>query len=1178
MANSIRAFELRKYYNPQASSPTGGANSGKPPSDLSKTSPPSHDALAAFTQVVSARLGVSGACVALTDGTVQNFVAGSTDSRDDGLDGSSDSSATAWFEAPDAAQGWLQLSRRILEGSSGAAKQRVFCIPDLTQDDDTKALPPVTGPPHLRFYAAAPILTDLDICIGVLCVVHDSPRQALSNQEAVFLQGMAKRCMGLLQMTREVGAQRRGLMMSDGIDSFIQHREGVQVKPAEKAPSSKATGRRKKFRPGETPQPDNSGGSTNIPQETSQAHEDSEEHPERMIHSAQQANKGHDSDAVHGETTYRKTFKRAAACLRMSLEVDGVMFVNGFIGWHGGMMPAGEPELELERENTQISKAEGTKDAPTSEAASRETRVFTSADYRKEIYTARSAEILGYAIQYGRELPPTTQVTESTKGLAHMNEGFLQHFLERHHEGRIWYFDEARRPFRFDGDALVPGEDEFGDAEHVAACFPSARQVIFSPLTDPVALKHLAGCFAWTSEIPPVFTDGTVLCSYKAFLHSVVAEISRLDTVAAVKQQSSFVSSVSHELRSPLHGILGAAELLAETDLDEFQNGLADTIRACGSTLQDTLSNVLSYAKINDFEQKQNKGGQARPKDSPWALENKAQEAVQQNGPSSGLFVPTDIALLCEDIVQVLESGRSYHAPNSDTAPNVTLNIGYRDSWLFMTEPGALRRIFMNIIGNAMKYSPGGAVVVSLDARDVETLDWQDEAKARQTDEGGTENRLVVFTVKDTGKGMSTDFLENRLFLPFHQEDAIKSEGVGLGMSIVKSLANLLAGKIEVTSQLGEGTEFKISIPMAAGKTKQHAPGAPAMEQSLATLRARELTVAIHGLDHATAQSLRAYLRDWFDCAVGAVDDEGPQPDIILVDGTDKEKSEELRTRLKAYDQRLAVLTVSVGPPKRASSTYFAGKHIWERVSRPLGPHKLAKALARCLERLQHSDQAPKDDHGEGQKQKAESTAVSSSRGDNPVSPRQQSSGAACSPHSPTGRFSPTASDGSHSDSAATPLAETGPSILLVEDNKINLKLLETFITKKGYTNVESAADGLQAVQAAERRAEGFDVIITDVMMPVMDGFAASRKIRELERTRRSSLDQSIRSRKPALLVALTGLASANDRDKALLSGVDVFVTKPVKFEELGALLARWERGEIEGGRDREAVEGASSS
>ncbi|KAK5696291.1 hypothetical protein LTR17_024327 [Elasticomyces elasticus] len=1027
------------------------------------------------------------------------------------------------------------------------------------------------------------MVTKLDICIGLLLIVHDSARQELSEQEWVFLQGMAKRGMEQLEITWEVEAQRRGSMMSEGIDSFIQHREGVTPNPPEESSSNQVKRVSTEVTSGATPQPASASRLVNIPHDSSQAHKDLKGNSKQLSQSAQQEKKGHDSDdTIHGETTYRKTFRRAAACLRTSLEVDGVMFVDGFIEWHAEMLPVAEPELELEREMTQIAKAEQTKDIPTNgETPNEEPCGFTSADYRKDIYAARRAEILGYSFQYGRPTPPTRQLTESTKSMAYMTEGFLQNFLERHPEGRTWYFDEARNPFRFDGDALVPGEDQFGDADNIALSFPNARQVIFSPLTDPVLRKHLAGSFAWTSEVLPVFTDRTVLCSYKAFLHSVVAEISRLDTVAAVKQQTSFVSSVSHELRSPLHGILGAAELLAETDLDDFQRGLMDTIRACGSTLQDTLSNVLSYAKINDFEQKRNRPAQNRPRDSPWALENKAQKAVQQSGSSAGLFVSTNVAYICEDIVHVLEIGRLYNTSSSDKAPTVTLDIRYHESWIFMTEPGALRRIMMNIIGNAVKYSPEGVVNVSLEAWDAEKTESQGEAQPRWCDEDETKKKLVAFTVKDTGKGMSKDFLENQLFLPFHQEDTVKSEGVGLGMSIVKSLVNLLAGKIEVTSRPGKGSEFKISIPMSAPKITQYVPSAPPIEQDIAVLRARNLTVAIHGLERAVAQSIRGYLVNWFSCVVVAFEGEGPHPDMILADGADDDNLEELQTRLGAYHQRLAVLTVTNGPPKPASSMYSVGEHIWERISRPLGPHKLAKVLGRCVESLQDLNQSHMKANAKEKQHKALSTkgshsmlaiatphsavAVSQPHEHSSVMRDRDTSDSVSPAHSRTGTIGSSPSDISQSNCAAMPLVSQGPSILLVEDNTINLKLLETFLAKRGYTNVESAADGLQAVQATERRAEGFDIVITDISMPVMDGFETSRKIRELEQRRLISSPPSLTSYKSALLVALTGLASVDDQDEALWNGVDVFLTKPVRLAELGELLGRWERGEISG-------------
>ncbi|KAJ9664849.1 hypothetical protein H2201_005070 [Coniosporium apollinis] len=1161
---------MSRYYNPRVLPPTEDARKAKPPPDSSTGSTISHDALTAFTQVVSARLGVLGAFVTLTDGSTQHLIAGSADNFEDHLDAGGNVTAAAWFNEPGATEGWLLLARRTLERSPGPATQRCFCIPDLTVDEYTKTLSSVTEPPSLRFYAAAPIITRLDICIGALFVVHDSARQELLEQEAAFLQDMAKKCVRQLEMAREVEAKRRGLKMSEGIDSFIQHREtGVPDASAE-TPSPQSTESNKKFTPGSSPQSQSVGKSTNIPQDRRppEADEDSKVEPEQPPSSSQQARKGHGHDAVHGETTYRKTFKRAAACLRNSLEVDGVMFVDGFVGFHGGLLPVGEPELELEREMTQIQKGKQTKDAAMNSDTSNEgARIFTSADYTDAVYTHRAAEILGCAIQQGRTMPPTTQLTESTKGLTRMDEGFLQHFLERHSEGRTWYSDEAGKPFRFDGDALISAEDQFEDANHMFSCFPGARQVIMSPLTDPVTLKHLAGCFAWTYDVFPVLTDGTDLTPNKSFLHTVVAEISRLDSVAAVKQQASFVSSVSHELRSPLHGILGAAELLAETHLDHFQKGLADVIRSCGSTLRDTLSNVLSYAKINDFEQKQNRAQQNRPSDSPWALENKAQEAVRQDGSSSGLYVSTDIAMLCEDIVQVLESGRSYSTSTSDTAPTVTLNIAYHEAWVFVTEPGALRRIMMNIIGNAMKYSPNGVVVVSLDVRDAKELEPQDEARPELRDENGVEHKIVVFTAKDTGKGMSKDFVENRLFLPFHQEDAMKSEGVGLGMSIVKSLVSLLAGKIEVKSQVGEGSEFKVNIPMAPGKVTQQESGAPTIEQSLTILRSKNLNVAIYGFEHTIAWSLRAYLVDWFNCTVVPLGDEESHPDIVIADGTRNNTFEEICTQLRAYRRRLAVLTICTGPPKPASSKYVAEKHIWEGISRPFGPNKLSKALLRCLERLQDLDQSETETNGfEEQQQQSPSSKRSYSRASIDTTCGSATADRNTSQeHSSEMRFLAA----SQINTTATLTTKSGPSMLLVEDNVVNLKLLNTFMSKKGYMDVETAVDGLQAVQAVERRTEGFDIIITDISMPVMDGFEASRRIRELERERGSSA--SSKSRKPALLVALTGLASANDRDEALRSGVDIFMPKPVRFEKLRELLAQWKREEISGGSGIEA-------
>lgn len=137
------------------------------------------------------------------------------------------------------------------------------------------------------------------------------------------------------------------------------------------------------------------------------------------------------------------------------------------------------------------------------------------------------------------------------------------------------------------------------------------------------------------------------------------------------------------------------------------------------------------------------------------------------------------------------------------------------------------------------------------------------------------------------------------------------------------------------------------------------------------------------------------------------------------------------------------------------------------------------------------------------------------------------------------------------------------PRLLLVDDNKINLRLLETFMRKRKYQFVDSAENGQLAVEAAMAHDEGYDIILMDISMPVMNGFEATRAIREIERTRRVAWNdgQSLDGQGPqqALIIALTGLASSRDQAEAFRNGVDLFLTKPVSFKEVGRILDNWE-------------------
>jgi CheY-like chemotaxis protein len=156
--------------------------------------------------------------------------------------------------------------------------------------------------------------------------------------------------------------------------------------------------------------------------------------------------------------------------------------------------------------------------------------------------------------------------------------------------------------------------------------------------------------------------------------------------------------------------------------------------------------------------------------------------------------------------------------------------------------------------------------------------------------------------------------------------------------------------------------------------------------------------------------------------------------------------------------------------------------------------------------------------------------------------------------------------------SAPTPVSRApsflpAPRLLLVDDNKINLRLLRTYMRRRNYPIVDEAENGLEAVDAMQNREEGYDIIFMDISMPILDGFGATRQIRQIERARKDkAAREGATAPSPALVIALTGLASSRDQSEAFTSGVDLFLTKPVAFKEVGKMLDNWEAN-----RDREA-------
>ncbi|KAF2997074.1 hypothetical protein E8E13_002486 [Curvularia kusanoi] len=758
----------------------------------------------------------------------------------------------------------------------------------------------------------------------------------------------------------------------------------------------------------------------------------------------------------------------------------------------------------------------------------------------------------------------------------------LTRLMDRHPDGAIWYATTAG--FMQVKDETLIEIDLEEEARKLASVFGSVKQLVFKPLTDRTSRKRLGACIAWRTQSTPVFTDSVDLRSMNAFMHVIECELARFDASHVAKQKTTFVSNVSHELRTPLHGVLGAVQLLTESGLDPMQKSLADIITTCGATLHETLTSVLSYAKINQFERRQHEYRQRHPPDTVWALTDKDGLASGPDRDYEGLYICTNLAMLCEEILGVLEAGKSFHSPHAGEV-TVVCNVEHEQNWTYHTEPGAFRRIAVNLIGNALKYTKSGSIVVTLSA-DRMIKD------GHRVSNDLTSGRTLTLTIEDTGRGMSKDFMDNQLFVPFSQEDPTSTHGVGLGMSIVKSLVSLLSGEIEVRSEEGKGTKMSVKIPMrlCAPGNCEKGEASTKFDQDVQTIRERGFSVVVYGFPQYVRESLTNYLRDWFECKLlePTLD---ARPDIVLVDEGNGDILDAVKRTSKVYGRRGVLLSIVMVPSRLGKKMDTIDGYIkWERVPRPLGPTNVANSLLSCLEKLddlrRHGENATIDEEateGGSQQRKASvnlqelqkilpNDGYMPSLGNLQISEAPQSSSPPPKAAKPRnvpfkqtltenqpGKMEKPSMKSEERRIASTADSTLDLRILIVDDNALNLRLLWAFFKKKGYRNVSQAMDGQQAVEAVQNSDDGVDIIFMDLSMPVMDGFEATRQIRKME-----SDNHRAPTVKDSVIIALTGLASQEDEDGAFDAGVDLFLTKPVQFPKLSKLLHQYQEGTLQ--------------
>lgn len=221
--------------------------------------------------------------------------------------------------------------------------------------------------------------------------------------------------------------------------------------------------------------------------------------------------------------------------------------------------------------------------------------------------------MLGAALcQRNRDSDSQSSLTsEST-----MSESVLRHLLRLYPHGQIFNLDddldsppinspsgggdiEMSDGFPFTVSRKSDSTRSMDDGNHLRSIFPTARSLVMYPLWDSHRDRWFASAFIWSSDPMRVFTNEQDLSYLAAFSNSAMAEVARLDMKLADSAKADFISSISHELRSPLHGILGMTDLLKDSDLDGQQVSHVATIETCGKTLLETINHVSSRGSLH---------------------------------------------------------------------------------------------------------------------------------------------------------------------------------------------------------------------------------------------------------------------------------------------------------------------------------------------------------------------------------------------------------------------------------------------------------------------------------------------------------------------------------------------------------------------------------------------------
>ena len=561
------------------------------------------------------------------------------------------------------------------------------------------------------------------------------------------------------------------------------------------------------------------------------------------------------------------------------------------------------------------------------------------------------------------------------------------------------------------------------------------------------------GATVWLSiSGTPVYNDSGTFIGYRGVGTDITErteaqrELMRARDLSeqATRTKSQFLASMSHEIRTPINGVLAATDLLLAEQLTKTQNHLVETVDRSARSLLGIISDILDFSKV-------------------------------EAGMLELEEVPLDPHALIDDVVEMVAV--SAHAKKLELASVISPDLPRE----IMGDPVRLRQILTNLLGNAVKFTSHGHVVVSVSC----SRFTKNEFRLR-------------FDVSDSGIGIP-EHAQPQIFDSFAQADRSTTRrfgGSGLGLAICRQLVELMGGEISFESAVEQGSTFWFTIPCKVAQTEQSdelvLPANDVTPRALIVCRpitARALASKL------TIMGVHSVCVDTPDAALTCIGHSSGRAqyhyDMVLIDDELPESG--------------------------------AAKLCESMQSTALSLNKMRKLLVCTMEYQSNAIGRPQSSFYDGILFKPVRASAL----------RQVLAGLGVFPM--------------HDVVEETSLRSiAGTRVLLAEDHPVNQDLLAR-VLQRLECHVTLAANGHEVLRYLN--SDAFDVVLMDCDMPEMDGFEATRALRERERI-------SAGARVP--VIALTANALAGDRERCIAVGMDDYLSKPVESAALRDAIARW--------------------